>query len=89
MDDVVQLCTQSCGSRRAMPCRAGDLLLKRPYPVVSAIPEIKRHALLPSDDDGFIILASDGLWDVVDDQTAVDIVVVGAWWPAAAAVHQP
>eukprot|EP01051_Picozoa_sp_SAG22_P029051 SAG22_NODE_10567_length_527_cov_1.264019_1_plen_87_part_10 len=72
----VCVCLSAClpASDLSGSVRTGDLLLKRPHPVVSAVPEITKHALLPGDDDSFIILDSDGLWDVLDDQKAVDIV---------------
>jgi serine/threonine protein phosphatase PrpC len=51
----------------------GDLLLKRPHEVVTAVPELTTRKLQPGDQ--FVVLASDGLWDVVDDATAVKIVL--------------
>lgn len=50
----------------------GDLRMKDPSPVVSAEPEITVVPLTPNDQ--FAILASDGLWDVLSNQDAVDIV---------------
>lgn len=47
----------------------GDRRLKA---YVSAEPEIKQWSL--QDGDDFLILASDGVWDVLSSQTAVDIV---------------
>ncbi len=39
-------------------------------------PDVGRVQLSPGDD--LVIMASDGLWDVMDDQTAVDIAQVSA-----------
>jgi len=47
----------------------GDRRLKT---YVSAVPEISERKI--SDSDEFLILASDGVWDVFKDQDAVDIV---------------
>lgn len=47
----------------------GDKLLN---PWVTPHPEIIHRQLTPEDD--FLILACDGVWDVMDNQTAVDIV---------------
>ena len=52
----------------AMSRALGDLNLN---PWISPEPDVKRWSL---DGAGFIILASDGLWDVIDDQQAVDLV---------------
>lgn len=46
------------------------IYLKRP--VITADPSIKMHKLTPH--DMFLIFASDGLWEQLSDQTAVDIV---------------
>jgi serine/threonine protein phosphatase PrpC len=50
---------------------------------VSGEPEIITHKLQPGDD--FLILASDGVWDVLSSQTAVDIVRTFADDPREAA----
>ena len=47
----------------------GDRRLKK---YVSAVPEIKIRQLKEGDD--LLILASDGVWDVLSSQAAVDIV---------------
>mmetsp|Transcript_24374 Transcript_24374/g.62871 ORF Transcript_24374/g.62871 Transcript_24374/m.62871 type:complete len:80 (+) Transcript_24374:964-1203(+) len=39
---------------------------------VVADPELTSHELTPSDE--FLILASDGVWEFIDSQTAIDIV---------------
>eukprot|EP00743_Colponemidia_sp_Colp-15_P004551 GILK01004905.1.p1 GENE.GILK01004905.1~~GILK01004905.1.p1 ORF type:complete len:262 (-),score=33.38 GILK01004905.1:91-876(-) len=39
---------------------------------VIAVPHVTRHVLTPS--DTFMVLASDGLWDVIQDQECVDLV---------------
>lgn len=56
----------------AMSRSFGDLRLKDPKPYVICDPEIRIEELTPKDE--FIILASDGLWDVFTDQRAVDLV---------------
>lgn len=55
----------------AMSRSFGDLRLKHPKKLVVAAPEVRIMELNPSDE--FIILASDGLWDVISDQKACDI----------------
>ena len=41
---------------------------------VECEPDVTR--LRPSPEDTFIVMASDGLWDVIDDQESVTIVQV-------------
>ncbi|KAK3236239.1 hypothetical protein CYMTET_53599 [Cymbomonas tetramitiformis] len=50
----------------------GDPDFKTPHPLVEATPTVTRTELTPA--ASFAILASDGLWDVLSDQEAVDIV---------------
>lgn len=59
----------------------GDLLLKEPQrygcagatgELVSAVPEIHTYDLHPTE-DRFLILACDGIWDVMDDEEAVSV----------------
>jgi len=50
----------------------GDYNLKSEKNFVSGEPEISEISLCP--DDNFIIIASDGLWDVMDSEDAVHIV---------------
>lgn len=50
----------------------GDLRMKEVQRYVSAEPEMNVWQLTP--DDKFIVLASDGLWDVLTNQEAVDFV---------------
>lgn len=42
--------------------------------LVSCEPDVTRRKLLPG--DAFMIVASDGLWDALTDQHAVDIAAV-------------
>ncbi|XRB01828.1 protein phosphatase [Pycnococcus provasolii] len=51
----------------------GDLPLKEPKPVVSAEPEIHKVDVDPSK-DAFLVLACDGVWDVLDNEQVVQIV---------------
>ncbi|KAK3244079.1 hypothetical protein CYMTET_46294, partial [Cymbomonas tetramitiformis] len=51
----------------------GDVKLKRPLPLVSATPEIEVCKL--DDEDAFMVLACDGVWDVLTEQEAVDVVI--------------
>ena len=56
----------------------GDHQLKRPIlanDVVSNMPDITSTEL--TDGDMFVIIACDGLWDVVQDQDAVNLVLEG------------
>lgn len=50
-------------------------------PVVSAEPEVRDFGLDPSR-DVFVVLASDGVWDVLDDQLVVDLI-----WEQVSSVH--
>lgn len=53
----------------------GDFQLKMPrlpHDVVSFIPDITSTEL--TDQDSFVVVACDGLWDVIEDQESVDIV---------------
>eukprot|EP00884_Botryococcus_braunii_P014428 jgi/Botrbrau1/22987/Bobra.0030s0052.2 len=59
------------GSGLAVSRSFGDLDFKEPDRFVECEPDIGRHRLGP--EDSFVILASDGLWDVMDDQTACNI----------------
>ena len=52
--------------RRAL----GDKSFKAPLPLVTAEPETRTVALRPGR-DSFVILACDGLWDVVTSEEAV------------------
>lgn len=60
----------------AMTRALGDHLLKMPIlpnDVVSNVPDITSTDLSPQ--DSFVILACDGLWDVINDQQAVELVL--------------
>lgn len=48
----------------------GDIFLKEPVQFVSPVPEINQHLLTPDDD--FMVLASDGLFDVLHNREVVD-----------------
>lgn len=54
----------------AMARSVGDMLAHTVG--VSSIPEIKEHDLTP--EDTFIIWASDGVWEFIENQQAVDLV---------------
>jgi hypothetical protein len=49
----------------------GDLAFKTPQRVVSCVPHV--HTRLLDDRDRFLVLASDGLWDVLSDADAVQL----------------
>ncbi|RLN47043.1 hypothetical protein BBJ29_004451 [Phytophthora kernoviae] len=49
----------------------GDRALKIPTPLVSYEPEVKRFQV--EDDDLFLVLGCDGIWDVLTEQEVVDI----------------
>ena len=51
--------------------------------LVSALPELSSHALTPA--DSFVILGSDGVWDVISDEVAVSLVQGCMQAPDAAA----
>ncbi|CAJ1400430.1 unnamed protein product [Effrenium voratum] len=56
----------------------GDFQLKAPtWPndIVSNVPEVS--ATLLCEGDIFVIMACDGLWDVIEDQDAVNLVIEG------------
>jgi len=42
-------------------------------PLISAEPDVSHHAL-DAARDRFLVIASDGIWDVLDDQLVVDLV---------------
>ena len=52
----------------------GDLEFKEPRMLVERRPDVGCCILKP--EDAFVVLASDGLWDVLNDQEAVDIAQV-------------
>ena len=58
------------GGQLAVTRSLGDFAMKNCG--VTSAPEIQRKQVFPGDE--FVIIATDGLWDVVDDQQAIDIV---------------
>lgn len=68
-----RFCTASLADVATMCGRAlGDADYKDPKPFVSAEASIRRLDLLP--EDKAVIIASDGLWDVIGDQDVVSMV---------------
>lgn len=61
------------GGQQAITRSLGDFEMKK-YGVI-AEPEFIRRQVFAGDE--FVIIATDGLWDVVDDQTAVNEVLKG------------
>lgn len=61
----------------------GDRPLKTPSALVSCEPEIKRFQV--DNDDLFIVMACDGIWDVMSNQDAVNIALAQYNDPKAAA----
>lgn len=61
----------------------GDRPLKTPSALVSCEPEIKRFQI--DNDDLFIVMACDGIWDVMSNQDAVNIALAQYNDPKAAA----
>ncbi|KAI8015312.1 putative protein phosphatase 2C 13 [Camellia lanceoleosa] len=58
----------------------GDWYMKSPFGSVSLSPltaEPDVHQIVLTEDDEFLIMASDGIWDVLSNQEAVDIVCHG------------
>ncbi|KAK9845926.1 hypothetical protein WJX81_006154 [Elliptochloris bilobata] len=70
------------GSGLAVSRSFGDLDFKHPNRFVECKPDVLRLCLQPDDD--LVILASDGLWDVMDDQLAVDLSLATLRGPAVA-----
>ncbi len=69
---------QYCGSTACVGINFKDLSLSRAFgdlectPYVTHLPQIYRYKL--SSSDKFVIFACDGLWDVMTNQDAVDLV---------------
>ena len=59
------------GGQLAVTRALGDFGMKNHC--LSSTPEFIRRQIFAGDD--FVIIATDGLWDVMDDQRAVDIVL--------------
>jgi len=51
----------------------GDIDLKEPAPLVISTPEVRIVQLLP--EDSMIVLACDGIWDVMDEQAVANIAI--------------
>eukprot|EP01026_Neomeris_dumetosa_P029726 TRINITY_DN24010_c0_g1_i1.p1 TRINITY_DN24010_c0_g1~~TRINITY_DN24010_c0_g1_i1.p1 ORF type:complete len:291 (-),score=33.53 TRINITY_DN24010_c0_g1_i1:263-1135(-) len=66
---VIWVGTWRVGGVLAVSRAIGDRPLKK---FVTAEPHVKSQQILPCDD--FVILASDGLWDVVGPQGAIDLI---------------
>ncbi|CAI5725643.1 hypothetical protein KXD40_002077 [Peronospora effusa] len=60
----------------------GDRYLKTPTPLVSCEPEVTRYQV--HTDDLFLVLACDGVWDVLSEQDVVDIALPHFHDPKAA-----
>jgi len=60
-----------------------DLKLNADRPILSNVPEVSAHKL--QEDDLFVVLACDGVWDVLSDQQAVDLALQHWGRPADAA----
>ncbi|GIL65773.1 hypothetical protein Vafri_19462 [Volvox africanus] len=58
------------GSGLAVSRSLGDLDFKEPRRFVECEPDVRR--LVPQPGDNLVVLGSDGLWDVLSDQEAVD-----------------
>lgn len=50
----------------------GDIDLKSPLPLVLALPEVSVYQITP--DVRWLVLASDGLWDVLCDAAAISLI---------------
>lgn len=61
----------------------GDMMMKTPLPIMTAEPEMHRIQLTKT--DLFMVLACDGVWDVLDDQAVCDIASQHMGDPKAAA----
>ena len=61
----------------------GDAQFKEPLPLVSSDPDVSVTLLRPG--DTMLILASDGVWDVLSDQDAAEVAVAAALEAVAAA----
>lgn len=59
------------GGQLAVSRAFGDYSLKKEG--VTAIPYVRKHFMRPF--DKFLIIATDGVWDVLSDQDAVDICI--------------
>jgi serine/threonine protein phosphatase PrpC len=64
------------GGSLAVTRALGDHILKGDDGGVSCEPHVVHHTVAPG--DRFVVMASDGVWDVMDDDEASDIVMVQA-----------
>ena len=64
----------------------GDAQFKEPLPLVSSDPDVSVTLLRPG--DTMLILASDGVWDVLSDQDAAEVAVAAALKAVAAAAGE-
>ena len=64
----------------------GDAQFKEPLPLVSSDPDVSVTLLMPG--DTMLILASDGVWDVLSDQDAAEVAVAAALKAAAAVASE-
>lgn len=64
----------------------GDAQFKEPLPLVSSDPDVSVTLLRPG--DTMLILASDGVWDVLSDQEAAEVAVAAALKATAAAAEE-
>ncbi|KAF8822369.1 putative Protein phosphatase 2C-like protein 1 [Cardiosporidium cionae] len=67
------VCSERVNAKLAVSRAFGNADLKRHGPIVSNIPDIK--CLLLEGDEKFVILACDGLWDVMKDEHVVQFVL--------------
>lgn len=67
----------------AMTRSFGDLYFKQPHPIIIAEPDITVHKI--SEKDMFVVLATDGIFDVLSNQATVDLALKHVTDPEEAA----